>query len=83
MKSFDIVIGDHGTRMIVYPAGTLERRRLGCYTDAPYLWVRRFNDNIDSYELVLRGHVHVSGHIQTNNPANPPMGQVLDLMQQL
>lgn len=89
MKQFDIRTDISGSRMVIYPAGTLAKRATGAYVDAPYIEVQKRGRQWDHVELVRAGHVQKRASILTWNdpvegtPRCHNLQELIDLMKEL
>lgn len=85
MKQFDFWYGTTGSRVVIYPAGTLARREQGHYVDAPYLDIQTRTLFSDYFELVRRGHVVKRGVLSFRHAhdLDDTIKQILALMQEL
>lgn len=89
MKQFDIRTDISGSRMVIYPAGTLAKRNTGAYVDAPYIEVQKRGTQWDYVELVRAGHVQKRASILTWNdpvegtPRCHNLQELIDLMKEL
>lgn len=89
MKQFDIQHHSSGSRLVIYPAGTLAKRATGAYVDAPYIEVQKRGAHWDHVELVRNGHVQKRASILTwNDPVDGThrchnLQELVDLMKEL
>lgn len=85
MRQFDFCYGISGSRVVIYPAGTLARREQGHYVDAPYLDIQTRTHFSDYFELVRRGRVVKRGVLPFRHPhdLDDSIKQLLALMQEL
>ena len=85
MKQFDIRTDISGSRMVIYPAGTLAKRNTGAYVDAPYIDVQHHSHFMDRYELVRAGRVVKRGALPFRNPhdLDETLSRLVDLMKEL
>lgn len=86
MKQFDIRTDISGSRMVIYPAGTLAKRNTGAHVDAPYIDVRKAGVNdtgCDTAELVRDGQVRKRVHLWALDPHGGQCEQLINLMKEL
>lgn len=85
MKQFDIRTDISGSRMVIYPAGTLAKRNTGAYVDAPYIEVQKRGTQWDYVELVRAGRVVKRGALPFRNPhdLDETLSRLVDLMKEL
>lgn len=85
MKRFDFCYSTSGSRVVIYPAGTLAKREKGHYVDAPYLDIQTYTCTSDYFELVRRGHVVKRGVLPFRHPhdLDDSIKQIFALMQEI
>lgn len=85
MKQFDIRTDISGSRMVIYPAGTLAKRNTGAYVDAPYIDVQHHSYFRDRYELVRGGRVLKRGALPFRHPQelDETLFRLINLMKEL
>lgn len=92
MKTFDIRTDISGSRMVIYPGGTLAKREMLAtqrprqYYDPPYIDVRKAGVNdrgCDTAELVRNGQVRKRVHLWVLDPHGGQCEQLINLMKEL
>lgn len=85
MKTFDIRTDISGSRMVIYPGGTLAKRATGAYVDAPYIDVQPHSHFTDRFELVRAGHVRKRGLLPMRHQHDLDFSHevILNLMKEL